>query len=406
MQNNVLVADQKMECLSSIQSMLQDQHDQWRMTFVRTGEEAVDALRYEDFDVILSYRDFSDMRGVDLVQAAQRISPDCVRFVLTSPLCYDATLRAIPEAHQIVLHPADPLDLEKTIRNACRLRHDLCAPSMKRLLDTVKDLPALPRLYAKLTTLLRDSGSGAEDVAEPISRDVGMTAMLLKHVNSAFYGLNSTISTIRQAVAYLGFTRVKSLVLSEELFKRRDWSMCPPGINPEILQQHAYCTAWMASAILEDDPRREDAFTAGLLHDVGKLILANRLPRQMERALKRSAAGECGYAKAEMDEFGVGHAEIGAYVMMKWGLPYFVVEAVARHHHPEKDDAPSFNLVAAVHVANALVAESEVELGLRTPYLLPPLNHGLLDALDVSGGLQSWRTLADELCRNGQDTDP
>lgn len=401
MQNSILVVDRKMDCLSSIETMLHDPHDEWRFTFVRTGEEALTALRHEGFDVVISHRDFLDMRGADLVQAVQRISPESVRFVLTAPACFDATHRAIPEAHQVVSHPSDPLELEKTVRNACRLRHDLCDGSMKHLLDSIKDLPVLPRLYAKMTTLLRDPDAGAEDLAEVIGRDVGMTAMLLRHVNSAFYGLNSTIGSIRQAVAYLGYTRVKSLVLSEELFKRRDWSMAPAGVDPDAMQQHAYCTAWLAATILEDHPRREDAFTAGLLHDVGKLILAHRLPEQMAAVLRRCAEDQCGLAEAERQEFGAGHAEMGAYVMMKWGLPYFVVEAVARHHDPNLDDAPSFNLVAAVHVANVLVAEAEIELGLRPPYLLPPLNHSLLDALEVHDAMPTWRTLAAELCRNG-----
>jgi HD-like signal output (HDOD) protein len=162
------------------------------------------------------------------------------------------------------------------------------------------------------------------------------------------------LSSIQQAVSYLGLSTVRSMVLSAELFK--PGSSLPPGLDLGQLQKHALSVAGIARFLAANTPWAEDAFLAGLLHDVGFLLLGRQFGDRMQCALQAAADG-LPLTEAERACIGVDHGTAGAYLLGLWGLPYEIVETVAHHETPASVGQNDFDVLSAVAMAHALLAQ-------------------------------------------------
>ena len=186
--------------------------------------------------------------------------------------------------------------------------------------------------------------------------DAAVCAKVLQLVNSAYFGLGQKIVSVRAAVTYLGVEVIKSLVLGSSSFSDKAISEVK-GFSPERLQHHSMLTALLAKKIVSSPQLADAAFTAGLLHDIGALVLLHAAPPDYVRALDRTKELGGDTASAEREIFGVTHAEVGAYLLGLWGIPFPIVEAVAFHHRPNEVAPESRALVAAIHIASGLVEE-------------------------------------------------
>ncbi len=191
------------------------------------------------------------------------------------------------------------------------------------------------------------------DAARIIAADTALTTKVLQIANCAFFTRACRISTIEQAVQQLGFQRVGNLVLGAEVFARWPGRMRHAAVNLEDLQTHSRHTAAVAQALTAGEPFCDDTVLAALLHDIGYWVLIQECPRELEQAVELAlAAGIC-LPQAEYEILGASHAEIGAYLLALWGLPYAVVEAVANHHHPARVTSTGVDPLAALAVAMA-----------------------------------------------------
>jgi putative nucleotidyltransferase with HDIG domain len=179
---------------------------------------------------------------------------------------------------------------------------------------------------------------------------------MLQLVNSAFFALAREVSDMLDAAMILGTERIKSLILLAGVFSQYDKSQ-GVGSSIDALLAHSINVGVYARAIALKETKSaeaaEAAFTAGILHDVGKVILAVNLPDQYQKMLTLRASGKIPDLAAELEVFGTTHARIGACLMASWGLPLPILEAVAWHHEPELSSDAAFTLLAAVHAANA-----------------------------------------------------
>jgi len=181
-------------------------------------------------------------------------------------------------------------------------------------------------------------------------------AKVLQLVNSAYFGLGQKIVSVRAAVTYLGVEVIKSLVLGSTSFSDKAISEVK-GFSPDRLQHHSMLTALLAKKIVANPALADAAFTAGLLHDIGALVLLYAAPPDYVRSLERAKQLGGDSAAAEREIFGVTHAEVGAYLLGLWGIPFPIVEAVAFHHRPNEVALESRPLVSAIHIASGLVEE-------------------------------------------------
>lgn len=271
----------------------------------------------------------------------------------------------------------------------CLLAND----PLKQIVGSLKTLPSVPELYRELTALLQSDDASLEQAAKIISKDMGMVAKILQVVNSPLYGLRSAVSAPSQAVALLGLDTIKSMVLCSKVFEQFDQTKIP-FFSLDVLWLHGMTVGAHAKAIAKeagaDRNIQEETFTAGLLHDVGILILATNLPSQFTEML--AAMQQCGSFdwEAEQAALGCTHGELGGYLLGTWGLPDTIVEAVAFHHLPSRCTHSAFTPLAAVHVADVIEEEAESEARGLDP--IPP-DVDYLSACGLAGHLPVWRAI-------------
>lgn len=275
------------------------------------------------------------------------------------------------------------------LRNA-RLHEWTADPAIKRLLPLIHKLPATTRLYAQVTEELRSPGSSLEVVAHLLRQDPVMSAKLLQLVNSAFFGSAREVTDMFDAALILGTDRIKSLILLAGVFSQyQDIDGFGPSID--ALLAHSIQVGVYARAIALSETKEaamaEAAFTAGVLHDMGKMILAGNLPERYKQVLVLRASGSESDAAAEQEIFGASHARVAACLLAAWGLPLPILEAVAWHHEPELSSDTSFSLLAAVHAANAF-AHGRKGLSSR-------LHRQFLERIGLEGGCERWRQMFD-----------
>jgi HD-like signal output (HDOD) protein len=290
--------------------------------------------------------------------------PQTVRILLTTQAERESVLRSLGQAHQYLSKPCPPALFLETVQRALGLRDLLGNDQLRRLVSQLQSLPSIPNLYLELLNALSHDDPSVDEVARIISRDLGMCTKLLQLVNSAFFGLPQALSNPVEAVMYLGIETVKALVLSLQIFALFE-RVKVPGFSYEVLWDHCWRAGTMArrvAALARLPPRQaDDAFTAGLLHDVGKLILVTGLPSSYRVALDLERQKGLTSSQAELEVFHATHAEVGAYLLGLWGLPTPVVEAVAWHHRPSESGLTGETPLMAVHVGNAFAHECEAE---------------------------------------------
>ena len=387
----ILFVDDESRVLEGLERMLFPYADAWEMVFVDSGAAALAELADEPFDVIVTDMRMPGMDGAALLREVHARHPDVVRMVLSGHTELEAALRAMPVAHQFLGKPCRPAVLKEALERACHLQTLIDDECVRTLVGEIVELPARPRVFSALTRALADERAGMDDVARIIEEDIAISARILQVVNSAFFAPPRPIHSIKAAVVRLGTKMIRDLVLSLELFQSARGPALS-GLTLDGLHRHAMLVAGVARRLPEDGREADDAFLAGLLHDVGKLVLAGQHPDYLARVLGEARETRRPLFEVERAARGVTHAEIGAYLFGLWGMPYPIIEAVANHHSPARCRAERLDVCAAVLLANAAAREAEGVTGPDEPAL-----ETLVDRLGVAVSAGRIRALAADM---------
>ena len=227
----------------------------------------------------------------------------------------------------------------------------------------VNDLPTLPASVLRVMQLIEDPLCSTAELAAVISGDPAMAVRILKLANSSYYGFRQKIGSIPQAITLLGFATLKNALLSVAVFDLFRLS-ATTGFDMNALWSHSVATAASAKLIAKRVrfPNSEKAFTAGLLHDVGKIIIARYLPASLATIMQLSEREHVALYDAEHKTLGLPHPAFGAWVLSRWGLPTPLVEAVEFHHHPTRAQY-AFDLAGIVYLANIIAHRSGIGSG-------------------------------------------
>jgi len=244
----------------------------------------------------------------------------------------------------------------------------------------IKDLPTLPEVAHELLAELDDDESSLESISEKIAMDQAITAKVLKLANSSHFGINSRVVTIQQATAMLGVQNIKNLIRLTIMVNRFQAVDCP-GFDFRAFWRHSIATANCAELISRALHMKHDfAFTAGLLHDIGRLVLVTHYPVEYAEVLNYRDRNECELIDAERHILKVDHLEAGLILAQIWQFSEAVQDAIKGHHHP---DVPGINALASVvHVANAIV--HALDLAQQENELVPLLSAHAWDTLALN----------------------
>ena len=361
----------------------------WGLQFVPDAAQAITAL-HEEFHAIIVHASLAAEPTV--TEALKNTPAKTVRVVLCDTADRSEVARWSATGANPVSQSTDAANLAATISRTARVQEWMTDAGIRKLLALCKKLPAMPKLYAQVSKELSSPNGSIDVVAQLIAQDPVMTAKILQVVNSAFFALGRQVSEPADAVKFLGAERTRSLILLAGVFTQFEGVNCP-GFQPEQIWNHCLQVGALARNVAMAETKNaktaEAAFTAGLVHDLGKLILAANVPAMCNAIEQLHKSKQVTQREAEMQVLGTTHAELAACLLGTWALPLPVLEAVAWHHHPTRSDDKGFTLLTAVHAAN--VFAYELGCGSGTAALPETFDHPYLLQIGLGDNRNDWR---------------
>jgi putative nucleotidyltransferase with HDIG domain len=239
------------------------------------------------------------------------------------------------------------------------------------LLNRVDELPPLPAVAARVMSMADDDRTSAMDLAQVLSTDQALTARLIRISNSAYYGFARRVSTVREAVVMLGFKQVRQVAVGASLINTfRGSKGANDAFNVDLFWGHSVAVAVAAEQLAKTTraARPEDAFTAGILHDIGRLVIRQVLPHEFAQAVAMAQSTGVPLFEAELQTTGYAHDDVGRALGERWKFPPHLVEAV-RCHHDERLTPENDGLAGVIAQCHRLV-----------------LHYGLYCGYDMDGG--------------------
>lgn len=265
------------------------------------------------------------------------------------------------------------------------------ATSLDEVVKHIRDLPSLSAVVVELLATMEQEDVDAHALGMKIALDQSLTAKTLRLANSSFYGMSSKVTTIHQAIAVLGFHSIRTLVTACAVTGSFPAS-AKSGFNFKGFWRHSVATAVSAKLLavrLKFNP--DTAFTAGLLHDIGTLVLATRFPAEYAHMLNHRRELDCYVVEAEQAVFGLDHTTVGSALAAYWKFPEAMQKAVAEHHQAEAGGPVTLSLL--VHAGN-IIAHA-LDLSEEEDDLAPPMSEAVWSALALSDA--EWGALFREI---------
>ena len=353
----ILFVDDEATLLRLMKLGMRSMQTEWDMHFAESGEEALKLVHQQAFDVVITDMRMPGMNGAQLLYQVLREHPKTVRIVLSGYADLTEVMNCVGLTHQFLDKPCSLDDLKACLQRVSNVQSHLNPDKIRSTAAGLTNLPSLPKTYMEIADAIQSPDCSTELIAEIASKDPGLSAKLLQLSNSAFFGFGRKVFSVDEAVQLLGVSIIQSLALATPLYSSFDQRKCP-GFPLEKIWDHSAQVATYGRKLFKqhmDDPQlAEQAFAAGILHDVGKLILAESLGHEYSAVLKESRATKTPLHLVEQKNLHTTHAEVGAYLLAIWGLPIPLVEAVACHHQPHRCSAKDICLAGIIHVADAL----------------------------------------------------
>lgn len=365
----------------------------WGIKLVTDAKTAITEFKNGEYDIVISELVLADSEAADLFRQVKELEPGTVFFVLTSHDDREKMTRVVSLAHQIIAKPIKADALRMRLTNSMALRGVLTDEKLHARIAQISSLPTLPSLYKQLVEEMQSETASMQRVANLIRQDVTITAKLLQMSNSAFFGLSARVENPLQAANLLGMETVKSLVLAAGVFSQFDQHGMP-GFSVETIYNHSLAVGTsakhFANAFGLGRKQAEEALMAGMLHDIGKLVMLANFREELAQSYALAEKEKISMYEAERRVIGVSHCEIGAHLLSLWGMSDLILEAVTLHDNPALCPCPMVNILASVHIANAI--DHDRALVDRDPKFTHA-NGDYLTKLGLSGQMSYLRSL-------------
>jgi putative nucleotidyltransferase with HDIG domain len=396
MKQRILFVDDEAMLLEMYRLVFEGDKDRWDIQFAPGAKEALALMEQQPFDVVVSDMRMPGMSGADLFQEVSKLYPQTSRLIMSGYADQEQIAKCIGATHQFIAKPFDIKLLKSTIWRVCALDGWMLDEKLRTVVAQLYSVPSLPSLYFRIMDALASPDAGVDTIGAIVAKDPAMTAKILQLVNSAFFGIARKVSNATEAVQYLGVGRVRSLVLSLHVFSCFD-KVKIPNFSIERVWAHSLATGMVAQMIAKqagaNRADQDETYVAGMLHDIGKVMLASSFADKYAAAVALAAEKKVPMIDAEREIFGVSHSEVGAYLLGLWGLPISIVEAVALHHTPHSSGVTTFSPLTAVHAAS--VFENEISTSdIGAP--VPKIDQEYMDAIGLADRVEDWRDIARE----------
>ena len=393
----ILFVDDEPKMLRALRRMLSQKRKEWGMSFVDTGQAALELLEKERYDIIVTDMRMPGISGDKLLVKVKDAYPEVIRIVLSGHSDQEEIMKTVRLAHQYLAKPCDADVLINTISKSARFRLYLDDPRLNKLVSSIEMLPSPNMRFLEIMENLESDDVSLRKIGQIISRDMGLSTNILKLVNSSFFSIPRRVASVVDAVVFLGLDIIKGLILTHHLFSVFDFSKLP-NLSYELLWNHSTYAACMGQAIIKtetgDQTAVDETFIAGLMHDVGKLVLGYVMKEEYEAVIAEARTSNRRLWKVEREHLGFSHAEVGAYLVGLWGMSENLVETIQYHHHPEQSTQEGLAMLAAIHVADVLDHQLRV---IHNNYDRPEFSEEFLKKGGFMGKIESWQGVCREL---------
>ncbi|MES9992423.1 MAG: response regulator [Candidatus Thiodiazotropha sp.] len=353
----ILFVDSDSNQLKSLRRNLREFRNKWQLLFAENAEQALELMQQAAVDIVVSETQLTGMPGSELLKEVQLHYPSATRLLFSGQAMRTPAQEIVNHAHQFIAKPCERDQLIDILQRVFHLRSLLNNPALEEMISSMGTLPSLPTTYQQMITALQSETATIKDIGRIVAQDIGMSTKILQLVNSAFFGLPRQIASPEQAVSLLGIETVSNLTLSVGVFSQ---------LEPDVIEEFHLEQLWHHSMLVSglvphlakasdlDQQHYQIPMLAGLLHDLGKLVLATQDREEYRRIVQQSDRDGAPLYETEAESLWCNHATIGAFLMGLWGLPYSAVEAVALHHSAQRQSKERLDCLL-VYAANLLV---------------------------------------------------
>ena len=389
----LLFVDDQPEILNALRRTLMQRMDDWDIHVAHSGHEALQMIDAISYDVVVTDIKMPHMNGADLLEHVAEKHPSSIRFVLSGYTERDLVYRTIGNVHQFLSKPIDTEVLISSIQKALDLNSRQLPEDVRTIVNGLKNLPTMPSIYTELMDALCTANVSLSEVGDIVQKDVALTSRVMQLVNSSFFGSPVYVSGPGHAVSLLGTEVMKGLVVSSYAFSTFQDSEAQLFIL-DAFERHCYQVGALAKRIAQEETNNQliidDAFIAGLVHDIGLLILATMMPDKYDQLLTQAVDQNIPVLELQTQELQTTHAEIGAFLLGTWGFRMDIVEAVTYQHNPLQSKISGFSPLTAVHVANQLLNCTRPDG--NCPMI--QIDETYIDQLGLSHRLKHWKSLS------------
>ena len=329
------------------------------------GREALDRIKAMEYDIVVSDLAMPEMSGLELLEEVVKKCPHTARIIVSGYADRLKMAECLKVGHRYVSKPFQLSGLVELLERIGAYSALIPSLEVRRVLGGAGAIPSPPALYLQVTKALEDPNTTIEDIAALIQGDAGMSIRLLQIVNSAHFGLNQEVGSPGEAIQYLGVETVRALVIGLSFFT---FSESAPGTREKInaIWQHSLAVATSARGAARAEGRPtalcNSAFLAGIVHDLGTVLLGTHAADLYSSAQALSEAERCPMLEAERKTFGCTHAEVSAYAMALWGFATPAIEAVLHYARPSHQPPGEFTAATALHIAHAVETDDPAVL--------------------------------------------
>ena len=337
MKTRILFLDDEPLALQGLQRMLRNMRDAWDMVFVESGARALEVMNQSPVDLVVTDMLMPGMNGAQFLNEVRSRYPQTARLILSGHADKELILQCVGSAHQYLSKPCQPERLKEVLIRVCQLTVNLLGNTMAaRTLNQIDRVPSVPSHYIEIVETLLDADVLLDDVTAIAAKDPGIAVTVLKLVNSPFFGTGRDISDVAKAISCLGLESFRALVFNVNAFSQfestRFRELRIDAWARENLQVAAVARR-ITQAENADAKTCQDAHTAGLLHEIGGLVMASHFPEKYSDAVTLAKDRKVELARRRLRCWAF-RIHVGAYLLGLWGLPCCCREAVRSYLLP------------------------------------------------------------------------
>jgi HD-like signal output (HDOD) protein len=360
MKRIIYVVDDEPSVLETTVIILRRLGRDWEVTGFKEPFSALEAVRVKAPDAILSDELMPGMQGSQLLEQVRVLSPSTIRLIMSGCVALNK-LTLITSAHQYIAKPFDALKLRDLIQRSFMAQERIANQGLQSVMTSIRSIPSLPQAHHALLAELEDSRTTTTTIARLIGEDPGLSVKVLHLANTALFGQGYLITSPIDAVNCLGTDMISAIVLSQSLFRHYE-KLKHSEIDLPQVWSHCWETACLAQRLCREKklPHKigEEAFLAGLLHEVGRFILIDNFPDQFQAACDSARQAKIPLTECLRKTFGASPFQMSACVLELWGLPSAIVNCIFFQDNPEKDPAPGFSMTSAFYVADRIASRA------------------------------------------------